>query len=247
MKIRLSVAKDIIYEDKDIIVCHKKPGIAVQTARPGEPDMESALKNYLKSPYVGIVHRLDQPVEGLLVFAKTQAAAAQLSRQNQGSAMSKKYYAAVLLKGKTLTIPEEEESNEKKKGQEYILVDFLVKNGKDNTSVIANEKTKEAKRAELTYKIVEISEAGTALIHVALTTGRHHQIRVQLSNAGMPLLGDGKYGNEASRKLSRENHISHIALCAYSLAFFHPATNRRMEFAINPAGEAFLPFLPINP
>lgn len=245
MKIRLSVAKDIIYEDKDIIVCHKKPGIAVQTARPGEPDMESALKNYLKSPYVGIVHRLDQPVEGLLVFAKTQAAAAQLSRQNQGSAMSKKYYAVALLKGKTLPISDEEERNEK--GQEQILVDYLVKNGRDNTSVIADEKTKEAKRAELTYKIVEVSQAKTALIHVTLTTGRHHQIRVQLANAGMPLLGDGKYGSEASRKISRENHISHIALCAYSLAFFHPATKKRMEFAIDPAGEAFIPFLPINP
>ena len=86
----------ILYEDKAVIVCRKPAGFPTQTARIGEPDMESALKNYLKSPYVGIIHRLDQPVEGILVFAKTKEAAAKLNAQNAGQAMGKTYYAVAL-------------------------------------------------------------------------------------------------------------------------------------------------------
>lgn len=235
------IINDILYEDKEIIVCHKNSGIAVQTARLGEPDMETGLKNYWKADYVGLVHRLDQPVEGILVFAKTKRAAAELSRQNKGQIMNKKYYAVVLM-----------EKLDAADG-ENVLVDYLQKDGKGNISRVVGPDEKGGKRSELSYEIVKKMKAlqpekerETALIRIQLKTGRHHQIRLQMANAGMPLLGDGKYGSEESKAYSRKRHIKNIALCAYSLGFCHPVTGKRMEFDIMPSGEAFLPFLPIN-
>lgn len=231
----------ILYEDKEIIVCHKKAGIAVQTARLGEPDLETALKNYLKTSYVAVVHRLDQPVEGILVFAKTKGAAAELSRQNKGQMMNKKYYAVALMEKTDLT------------GGEHVLVNYLQKDSKGNISRIVEPDKKEGKRSELSYEIIRSKGAlqldgnqETALIRVLLKTGRHHQIRIQMANAGMPLLGDGKYGSEKSKTYSRKENIKNVALCAYSLGFYHPSTGKKMEFKIMPSGEAFLPFLPIN-
>ena len=228
--------EDILYDDKDIIVCRKRPGIATQTSRLGEPDMLSILKNYLKSSYIGLVHRLDQPVEGILVFGKTKEAAAELSIQNMGDAMSKKYYAVVM--------PEEMIK------AEAVLVDFLVKNGRENTSRVADKGVKDARRSELSYKVVKTlqQEDGrrTALVRVQLKTGRHHQIRVQMANAGMPLLGDGKYGSEKSKCLSSDMGIKNVALCAYNLEFVHPKTGKKMSFMIEPSEKAFRMFLPIN-
>ena len=238
MGIKLDIAKYIIYEDKDIIICHKPAGIAVQTARPGEADMESALKNYLHSPYIGIIHRLDQPVEGLLVFAKNQKAAGALSRQNQGMSMSKIYYAVAAINDMEADVELQ---------KERVLLHYLVKDGKTNTSKVAAEKTREAKKAELVYQVMQTGDSETALIRIQLKTGRHHQIRVQLSHIGMPLLGDGKYGSGYSKELSRNKNIKNVALCACSLSFFHPDNKKKMEFMIEPAGEAFIPFLPINP
>lgn len=236
-----SILENILYEDKNIIVCCKKAGTAVQTARLGEPDMETALKNYLKSSYIGIVHRLDQPVEGILVFAKTKNAAAGLSRQSREQIMNKKYYAAVLL-----------EKADAAKG-ENILVNYLRKENKGNISRVINPDKGEGKRSELSYKIIKTmkilqpeDEGGTALLRIQLKTGRHHQIRVQMAHAGMPILGDGKYGNEKSKAYSREKRIENIALCAYCLEFFHPVTGKKMIFHIMPSGKAFWPFLPIN-
>lgn len=233
--IDMNLAKEnILFEDKEIIVCHKQAGIATQTSRLGEVDMVNALRNYLKSPYIGVVHRLDQPVEGILVFAKTKGAAAKLSVQNAEQIMSKKYYAVV--------IPLEM----KEVGREYILIDYLLKNGKENISRVVEKGTPGAKRAELSYKIVKTvqSEEGvrTALIEVKLITGRHHQIRVQMSNAGLPLLGDNKYGCEISERLSRKLQIKNVALCAYRLEFFHPVTGKKMVFEIEPSSAAFQTF-----
>lgn len=250
-----NIKESIIYEDEEIIVCHKSSGIATQTSKTGEQDMESLLKNYLKSPYIGIVHRLDQPVEGLLVFAKNKQAAAELSRQNAGTAMSKKYYAVVVTEGKCMDT------------EIHTLTDYLIKNGKENTSRVAgeNEKgSKDAKKAELSYEVIKVREglgkqdAGrseddrdsrilrTALARITLKTGRHHQIRVQMAHAGMPLLGDMKYGNQCSKEISRAENIRNVALCACSLTFFHPKTGRKMNFEIEPSGEAFAAFFPVN-
>lgn len=229
-------SQDILYEDKDIIVCHKKPGIATQTSRLGEPDMLSILKNYLRSSYIGLIHRLDQPVEGILVFAKTKEAAAGLSAQNEGETMSKKYYAAIAQEGEIR--------------EEAVLVDFLMKSGRENISKVVDKEVKGARRSELSYRIVKSlqQENGqrTALVRVKLGTGRHHQIRVQMANAGMPLLGDTKYGSEKSKCLSMDMGIKSVALCAYDLEFVHPKTGKKMNFMIEPSGNAFRMFLPIN-
>lgn len=236
------MTENIVYEDKHIIVCHKPSGIATQTSRLGEPDMVSDIKNYLGNPYTAVIHRLDQPVEGILVFAKTKEAAAELCRQN----MEKKYYAAVFAdKHEILQI--------KARNDRHTLINYLLKNGRENTSKVVNKEVKDAKKAELDYHIidtydnVEIGNKMAALLEVNLKTGRHHQIRVQMSNAGMPLLGDWKYGSEESMQISRNNNIREICLCAYSLSFTHPFTKKRMDFSIIPRGKSWKTFFPVNP
>lgn len=222
----------ILYEDNDIIVCHKPAGIATQTARVGQADMVSELTNYfktadanLKKPlYVGVIHRLDQPVEGILVFAKNKQAAADLSRQAAGDGMKKEYLAIVC--GDNLS----------KEGE---LRDYLLKDGKTNTSHIVPPEVKGAKEARLFYEILLEGPYGTALARVRLYTGRHHQIRVQMANAGMPLLGDRKYAGETTAALSLRLGVREIALCAYRLSFIHPKTGKRMRFEIEPEGVAF--------
>ncbi len=236
------INEDILYEDKDMIVCRKRAGMAVQTARLGEADMETALKNYLKAPYIAVIHRLDQPVEGILVFAKTKNAASSLSRQSRERMMNKFYYAVVAVE-KSVSV-----------GEECVLVDYLCRNGKDNISRVERADKKDAKRAELSYKIINMTgtagregEERTALVRVELRTGRHHQIRVQLAHAGMPILGDAKYGSEKSRDYSSRNYIKNIGLCAYGMEFIHPVTGKGMEFQISPSGEAFAPFFQLIP
>lgn len=235
---------EIIFQDDDILVCVKPAGVATQTSRVLEPDLVSILKNELykqdrtKEPYLAVIHRLDQPVSGILVFAKNKAAAADLSRQLQKDSFSKDYLALVS------KMPEK---------QEEILVDWLLKDGRTNLSSVVPEGTADAKRAELTYEVMdekflkELKTAaaipeGTVLIQVHLKTGRHHQIRVQMSHAGYPLVGDAKYNPEmtgvSSEKAGRRRGIGgrpgQIALCAYHLKFRHPKTKKNMEFAICP-------------
>lgn len=236
--------EDILYEDKEIIVCHKKAGIATQTSKLREKDMEGELKNYLKASYIGVIHRLDQPVEGILVFAKTKGAAAKLSAQNASQAMNKGYYAVVM------SVKGDGDDSQLQTGRKYVLINYLLKNGKENISRVVDKETPEAKRAELSYEVVKIKpmedSLQMALVKVKLETGRHHQIRVQLSNAGLPLLGDNKYGNEASERFSQKHQIRKVALCAYHLEFSHPVTGKRMIFEIKPSGITFQPFFPIN-
>ena len=246
----------ILYEDNDIIVCHKPASIATQTARVGQADMVSEITNYLamaakgnaagcgtgnkaghtegRSPYVGVVHRLDQPVEGVLVFAKTRHAAAELGRQNTENRMEKYYYAVVC-------------------GQEFesdgVLTNYLLKDGKTNTSRIVPPEVKDAKKAVLDYRVVtkmpymEETEAeffhSIALVEIRLHTGRHHQIRVQMRYAGMSLLGDYKYADAETIAISDRMHIKEIALCAYRLSFLHPRTGKRLQFKIQPEGGVF--------
>lgn len=217
----------IIYEDNSILVCYKPAGLPTQTASVMSPDMVSELKNHLrrstgsgtKEPYVGLVHRLDQPVEGLLVFGKTQSAAAVLSTQLNDGTLHKTYLAV------TEGIPEKKED---------VLADYLLKDSRDNSSRVVPEGTKGAKRAELSYRVISVKE-GSALIEIDLRTGRHHQIRVQMAHIGCPLLGDRKYGRSSRT-------VRNPALCASKLVFKHPQTGKRMEFAIKPEGEAFAYF-----
>lgn len=216
----------IIYEDNDILVCHKPAGLATQTGKVGEPDLVSEIKNYLgNKPYLGLVHRLDQPVEGLLVFAKTASAAKDLSRQLTNSILNKQYVAIVFGKGFR---------------DETILENDLLKDNKTNMSKVAGENESGAKKAKLLAKMSSYNEEqNISQMEITLFTGRHHQIRVQLANAGLPLLGDGKYGTEESIAKSKELGVRNVALCAKHLTFLHPKTKKTMEFHIEPEGEIF--------
>lgn len=210
----------IIYEDKQLLVCVKPAGMATQTSRLAEPDLVSLLKNHLAAKgesYLGVVHRLDQPVSGLLVFAKTKEAAADLSRQ-LGTGTANKYYYACCA-----GIPEEA------KGK---LVHYLARDGKSNLARIVEEGNRDGKRAELQY-FLEEKKGDCSILRIELMTGRFHQIRAQLSAIGHPLLGDRKYGTEKTQRLSREKGIRFVALCAYRLEFRHPKTGKNMEFLLS--------------
>ena len=236
-----TVQKNIIYEDEHMIVVFKPAGIATQTARVGQQDMVSELKNYLAGkpeyrgkgePYLGIIHRLDQPVTGVLVFAKTKQAAAALSSQVSSGKMHKFYYAVIYG-----DCHKEEER----------LENYLYKDAKTNQSLIVKEDFPNAKKSILIYKKIKTlmileKEQEVSLVEVRLLSGRHHQIRVQLAYNGMPLLGDSKYGREDAKILSREIGCRNVALCAYKLVLEHPIQKKEMKFEKKPGEEIFLPF-----
>ena len=216
----------IKYEDDAILVIHKPAGIATETARLGQADVVSELKNYLKAKgkgtYLGMIHRLDQPVEGLLVFAKTPEAAKLLTKQLESGTL-KKSYAALVLKN---------EGNAERQGE---LEDYLLKDARTNLSKVVTANTQGAKKAKLSWKLlhdIEKEEAAYSLIEVEIFTGRHHQIRVQMSHAGMPLLGDSKYGNDTSREITEKLGLRHTALLANRLSVVHPVTKEKMQFEI---------------
>lgn len=250
---------EILFEDAHILVCVKPAGIPVQSRKLSEPDMVSILKNYLsripaakkgapavgtanspmdsdkKEPYLAVIHRLDQPVEGILVFAKTQRAAKSLNQQLKSHGFGKHYRA---LLHSTPTVSEAD------------LNDYLVKNGRTNTSKVCSEDTPGAKAARLHYKIIRTltSEEGAlySVAEIKLDTGRHHQIRVQMANLGCPIVGDRKYGPptdgsgtaaEVRKAVScplRNPGMNHMGLqlFAYRLQFSHPVTGKTMEFQI---------------
>ena len=216
---------NILFEDEHVLVVKKDAGIPVQAGKLRMMDLQGMIKNELYrrhrqggEPYLGLIHRLDQPVEGVMVFAKTPLAAGSLSEQVTDGRMKKHYLA--LLCGKPI-----EDSGK--------LVDYLVKDGRTNTSSVANRATKDAKRSELNYKVLKRNEE-TTLVEVELLTGRHHQIRVQMANAGWPLYGDTKYNPQ----FQETSEYVQTALCAYRLAFVHPKTKKVMEFRIEPDNSA---------
>lgn len=240
---------EILHEDGDILVVYKPAGLATQTAKVGQPDVVSELKNYLQRtqkplqgagggniPYLGVIHRLDQPVEGLLVFAKNKSAAASLSGQLQRCRTEgnfcKNYYAVLC------GIPEEKEGE---------LTGWLYKT-RDSRAVVMDMPGKgqedgKAKRAILRYRILQVREEfGLALADIRLETGRFHQIRAQAAHAGTPLLGDRKYGTEETGEKTRELGVSQVALCASSLEFRHPVLKKEMRFQIKPKNKAFTYF-----
>lgn len=208
---------EILYEDEAVLVCRKPAGVATQTKRLAQADMESLLKNYRagkgEPPYIGVVHRLDQPVEGVMVFAKTKEAATDLSRQIAAKTADKFYYAM------TDGVPP------RKKGT---LEDYLLRNGKTNTSEVVCRGTAEAKRAVLSYEVLE-QNGKNAVLNIKLETGRHHQIRVQLSHAGFAIVGDKKYNFKENIAPSGRS----LALCSYKIGFKHPVTRKKLEFEID--------------
>lgn len=215
----------IIYEDNDIIVCHKPAGMATQTKRLGQQDMESFLKNYRakkkEQPYVGIVHRLDQPVEGVMVFAKNQKAAADLSKQVQARLIGKHYCA--ICKSNCDDLAEEAG----KLPKEATVTDYILTDKKNNVSRIVKEGTPQAKKAVLDYRVALQTEE-SVVFDITLHTGRQHQIRLQLSNMGWPIIGDRKYGTV-------ENNQKGLQLCSYRIQFEHPQTKEKMDFKLTPS------------
>lgn len=210
---------NIIYEDNHIIVVEKPVNIPSQGDKTGDIDMLTLIKQYIKEKYnkpgdvyLGLVHRLDRPVGGVMVFAKTSKAAARLSEQVRVKDFKKKYL--VIVNGKM----------EKEKGT---LEDYLLKNEKANMSRVVKEGTKNSKLASLEYEVLKYnSEIDLSVLKIDLHTGRHHQIRVQLSSRNHSIYGDQKYGGRG--------HGKQIALWAYELSILHPITKERMVFKVLP-------------
>lgn len=236
---------EILFEDKDILVCYKPAGIATQTGGFAAMDVVSELKNYLSAkgqadPFVGVIQRLDQPVEGVLVFGKNKKATAALNKQLTHNEIKKEYLAAVFVK--TEDKPTDsfwKEKDEYPLHSKTVLTDYLVKDARTNTSYVVENPTSsaDAKKAELTYTILQKEKVEGGMIfyvRIFLHTGRHHQIRVQFAHADMPLLGDRKYGTEASQKLSDALSVRDVALCAQTLRFKHPVTGKKQEFSVKP-------------
>lgn len=207
---------NIQYEDKELLVVYKPAGLATQSARVTSPDLVSSVTRHLKGAPVYVVHRLDQPVEGLLVLAKTKQAAAGLSKQLQAGTLNKQYYALVYRGAEEL--PKEE-----------ILADYLWKNPQTQKAEIVAQASGKGKQAKLHCRVMT-GKDDIALLDVRIETGRFHQIRAQLAHAGFPILGDQKYGTQTSMERSEELGIKNVSLFAYALTFTHPKTGKQMEF-----------------
>lgn len=213
---------NVIYEDNHIIVVEKPVNIPSQGDKTGDIDMLTIIKEYLKKKYnkpgnvyLGLVHRLDRPVGGVMVFAKTSKAAARLSEEVREKIFKKTYL--VIVNGRF----------SKTKG---ILEDYLLKNEKKNMSKVVKEGTKNSKLAKLDYEVLKYNEeTNLSVLKINLHTGRHHQIRVQLSSRDHSIYGDQKYGGRG--------HGKQIALWAYKLQIVHPISKEKMEFVSIPKQE----------
>ena len=209
----------VIYEDNHIIVVVKEPNIPSQSDKTGDIDMLTLVKNYVKEKYnkpgeayIGLVHRLDRPVGGIMIFARTSKAASRLSEQIRNKTFKKKYLAVV--DGKF----------DNKNGS---LIDYLYKDERNNISKVVSETKKNSKRAELDYEVLNYDDKrNLSLVKINLHTGRHHQIRVQMANVGHSLFGDQKYGTRGKGK--------QIRLWAYEIEFEHPTTKEQLKFTDYP-------------
>ena len=206
----------ILYEDNHLLVVVKPANMPVCPDSSKDEDLLTILKNYLKEKYhkpgnvyLGLIHRLDRPVTGIMVFAKTSKAAERLTKQIQEKKITKTYYAVVYGKLK---------NND-------TLNDYLIKDEKNNTSYITTKE--KGKLSTLTYQVVKTVD-NLNLVKINLLTGRHHQIRVQFSSRNNPLYGDHKY-----KPFVKSNDKSNIALIAKTLSFYHPTTLKLLTFDID--------------
>ena len=203
---------NVLYEDNHIIVVEKKINVPICEDDSHDLDMLTMVKKYLKEKYnkpgnvyLGLVHRLDRPVCGIVVFAKTSKAASRLSEQVRNKDLKKKYYAVIIGDIKN----------------EGTLKDKLLKDTKNNIVRV----DKAGKESELRYKVIAKKD-GMSLVDIDLITGRSHQIRVQFSSRGWPLYGDNKYNKDAKAG-------EQIALFAYQLNLIHPTTKEEMVFKMD--------------
>lgn len=237
---------EVLYEDADIIVAVKPPGVESQEARGLEPDMVSLIRSWLSTkistkpeqkseypkkksqpPYVGVIHRLDKPVGGVMVYAKNKNAAGALSAQVSQRKMKKLYLAVVC--GKPVD-------------NFGTYVDFLLKDKKNSCSQVVDNSVEKGREARLNYRVLHTiqteettcqSSLELSLLEIELLTGRYHQIRAQMAAHHTPVAGDGRYGGSLpGRRLP-------LALWAFQLTFSHPRDGRIMTFEKKPQGGAF--------
>ncbi|MBF8982144.1 RNA pseudouridine synthase [Lutibacter sp. B2] len=220
---------NIVFEDKHIIVVVKPPKVPSQSDKTDDIDMLTMVKEHLlnksnknNDPYVGLIHRLDRPVGGLMVFTKTKEANSKLSEEIRTRRFKKEYLAVVCGQ------PEMDHEE---------LKDFLIKLRTVNMSKVASEGTKNAKESILEYECLHTTPSDEfgmlSLLNVKLKTGRHHQIRVQLSNAHLPLWGDNKY----NKQFVKMKTWTQISLWASKVSFRHPFKKTICEFESKPNEE----------
>lgn len=205
---------EILYEENHIIIVNKSPREIVQGDKTGDKPLVDMVKDYLKEKYhkpgnvfCGVVHRLDRPTSGIVVFAKTSKALARLNEMFKKGEVDKTYWAIVK------DLPPQDEGT---------LVHFLIKNQKNNKSVAYDTEKLRSKKAVLHYKLVGRSQR-YYLLEVKLETGRHHQIRCQLAKIGLPIRGDLKYGAQ------RSNPDGSISLHARNISFVHPVSKKMID------------------
>jgi len=208
------IGEQIVYEDNHLLVINKKVGQLVQGDKTGDESLLEAIKNFIKkrdnkpgNVFLGLVHRIDRPTSGLVIYAKTSKALSRLTQMVKNREIKKTYWAVVTKE----MIPRTQK-----------LVHYLKKNEKNNKAIVFPKATDGAKEAILTYNVIKNLD-NYLLLEIDLETGRHHQIRAQLSKTGVPIKGDLKYGSP------RSNPDGGINLHARKLEFIHPVTKEKIE------------------
>ena len=208
----------ILYEDNHVLVVLKQQNMPCCLDESKDLDLLTQIKEYIKlrdnkagNVYIGLVHRLDRPTGGVMVFAKSSKAAARLSAQMQSGDFEKRYYTVLV------GTPKPDSAT---------LTHYLKKNAVNNMVFVCPQSTEGAKFAELEYKVESVKN-GLSLTEIRLHTGRSHQIRVQMNEIGTPVYGDMRYGGKNAQK-------GNLALWAYYLAFTHPVTKERLVFKVQP-------------
>ena len=210
---------EILFEDNHLIIVNKRASEIVQGDKTGDTPLSEHIKQYLKKKYnkageayLGVAHRLDRPVSGLIIFAKTGKALTRLNEMFRNKEIRKTYWAIV--KNKPVQAS-------------ATLIHYLKKNEKNNKSYVYEKQIKDSKKAELDYTIIKNSDH-YYLLEITLKTGRHHQIRAQLSHIGSPIKGDLKYG------APRSNEDASISLHARSAQFIHPVSGKEINIEAHP-------------
>lgn len=212
----------VIYEDNHLIIVNKAVGEIVQGDKTGDKPLSEYVKDYIREKYskpgnvfCGVVHRLDRPVSGIVVFARTSKALERMNRMFRDGEVHKTYWALV---------------QDKPLQKEALLEDWLVSDGRMNKTFVTDQGAKDAKLSRLKYKTIAEGDRYT-LLEVTLLTGRKHQIRAQLANIGCPIKGDLKYGSK------RSNPDGGISLQSHSIEFIHPVSKQEIRLELPPTEE----------